>query len=59
MTRVLLALVPIAMLTIAIPFVNHVEPRLFGLPFLLVWILAWIVLTPGVMLLIRRMDAAR
>jgi hypothetical protein len=59
MTRVLLALLPIAMLTIAIPFVNHVEPRLFGLPFLLVWILAWIVLTPGVMLLIRHMDAAR
>jgi hypothetical protein len=59
MTRVLLALVPIVMLTLAIPFVNRVEPRVFGLPFLLVWILAWIVLTPGVMLVIRRMDGAR
>jgi hypothetical protein len=30
----------------AVPLVNRVEPRLFGLPFLLVWLLAATVVTP-------------
>ena len=34
------------MLSVAIPFVNRVEPRVLGLPFLLAWILIWIALSP-------------
>ncbi len=54
--RVLLAALPIAAFTVAIPFVNRIEPRLFGAPFLLVWVLAWIVLTPACLWTIARLE---
>jgi hypothetical protein len=44
--RFVLAGIPIAALTIAVPFVNRVEPRVLGLPFVLFWLTAWVVLTP-------------
>ncbi len=44
--RILLAAVPIVALSIAIPFVNRDEPRIFGLPFLLAWIAWWVLITP-------------
>jgi Protein of unknown function (DUF3311) len=44
--RYVLAGIPIAALTIAVPFVNRVEPRVLGLPFVLFWLTAWVVLTP-------------
>jgi hypothetical protein len=43
----LLAAIPATALTVAVPFVNHVEPRLFGMPLLLWWIVAWVLLTPA------------
>lgn len=43
---VLLALVPFLALSLAIPFANRLEPRILGLPFLLAWIVAWMLLTP-------------
>ena len=52
-----LALVPVIAMLLA-PFVaNRVEPRLFGLPFLLAYILIWAVLAPAVTALIYRLDA--
>lgn len=54
--RVLLAAIPIGALSVAVPFVNRVEPRVFGLPFVLFWILAWIALTPAFLWTIGRMD---
>ena len=53
---VLVALVPVLALTAAIPFVNRLEPRIFGLPFLLAWIVGWIVLTPVFMAVVHRLD---
>lgn len=44
--RVLVAALPFAALTVAIPLVNRIEPRIFGMPFLLGWILAWILAAP-------------
>ena len=44
--RFLLAAIPIVALTIAVPFVNRVEPRIAGLPFLLAWIAIWVLVTP-------------
>lgn len=41
-----LALVPVLALTLGIPFANRLEPRIAGLPFLLAYIVIWIVLTP-------------
>jgi hypothetical protein len=46
LARVLLALIPALMLTFAVPLVNRVEPRVFGFPFLLVWIVVWVAATP-------------
>ncbi len=59
MKRVLVALVPVVMLTLAVPFVNRVEPRVLGLPFVLAWILFWIVCTPLAMSIVARLDRAR
>ena len=36
--RFVLAGIPIAALTIAVPFVNRVDPRVLGLPFILFWL---------------------
>jgi hypothetical protein len=40
------AIVPTLALTIGVPFANHVEPRILGLPFLLAYIVMWILVTP-------------
>jgi len=45
--RFLLAAIPFGALTLAVPFVDRVEPRIFGLPFLLVWITGWVLVTPA------------
>jgi hypothetical protein len=42
----LFASIPVIGLTLAVPFVNRVEPRILGLPFLLAWIALWVLLTP-------------
>ena len=47
---IVLALIPIIALTAGIPIANRVEPRVLGLPFLLAYILTWIILTPLFML---------
>jgi hypothetical protein len=54
--RILLAAVPIAALTVAVPFVNRIEPRVLGLPFLLFWLTAWVVLTPAFLWGIGRVE---
>lgn len=54
--RVVLACVVPAMLTIGIPFANRVEPRIFGLPFLLAWIILGMILAPVSLSLIYRLE---
>jgi hypothetical protein len=41
------AAVPILALVLGLPFVNRLEPVVLGLPFLLFWMLGWVLLTPG------------
>ena len=50
LARVVLAAIPPVMLVLAPLFANRDEPRILGLPFMLVWILAWVVLTPPFLL---------
>jgi Protein of unknown function (DUF3311) len=50
------ALIPFVALSLAIPFVNRVEPRILGLPFLLAWIVAWMLLTPLLVYTAYRLD---
>jgi hypothetical protein len=42
-----IAAIPAVALTFAVPFVNRDDPHVFGLPFVLTWIVTWIVLTPA------------
>jgi hypothetical protein len=56
MLRLLLAAIPIAALSIAVPLVNRIEPRILGLPFLLCWIVAWVCLTPVFLWTIGRLE---
>ncbi len=56
MLRVVLAAIPIAALTVAVPLVNSVEPRFFGLPFLLCWTVGWSLLTPAFLWTIGRLE---
>ena len=43
---VLLGAVPFLALVLALPLVNRLRPMILGFPFLLFWILLWILLTP-------------
>ncbi len=54
--RVLLACVAPVMLTVAIPFVNRIEPRIFGLPFLLAWIVLAVLMAPVTLGIIFRLE---
>jgi hypothetical protein len=54
----LLALLPFAAMLLGPFFVNRVEPTIFGVPFLLAWFVAWIVLSAAIMAVIYRCDPA-
>jgi hypothetical protein len=58
-TKFLLAIIPPLMLTFAIPLVNRVEPRVFGFPFLLVWIFLWVAVTPIFLYGVYRLEGRR
>jgi len=47
----LLGAIPFITLVFALPLVNRIQPMILGLPFLLFWILAWVILTPPILLL--------
>lgn len=53
---VLLAVIPFATLVFALPLVNRREPFILGLPFLLFWIVAWVVLTPLILFIAYRLE---
>lgn len=50
------ALIPVAALTLAIPFVNRLDPSIFGLPFIFFWVVAWVLLTPAFLLVTGRLE---
>jgi Protein of unknown function (DUF3311) len=43
----LVALIPAVALVAGLPFANRLDPVVFGLPFLLAWILGWVLATPA------------
>jgi hypothetical protein len=45
----ILGAVPFITLVFALPLVNRVHPVILGLPFLLFWILLWVLLTPAIL----------
>lgn len=42
----IIILVPFLAQLAVIPWVNHIEPLIFGIPFLHCWLFAWMLLTP-------------
>lgn len=57
--RLALAAIGPLMLSFGVPFVNRVEPRIFGLPFILAWIVFWVLATPVTLYLIFRAEGRR
>ncbi len=53
-----LAILPCLAVLVGPFFLNRVTPFVWGLPFLLAWLVAWIVLTPVVIAVIFRFDPA-
>jgi hypothetical protein len=51
-----LAVVPFIAMVIGPFFLNRVTPYVFGMPFLLAWLVAWILITPLIMAVIFRFD---
>jgi len=42
----ILGTIPFITLVFALPLVNRIKPMILGLPFMLFWILSWVILTP-------------
>ncbi|CAB3793514.1 DUF3311 domain-containing protein [Paraburkholderia fynbosensis] len=55
--RVLAAL-PFIGILLGVPLVNRVEPLVLGMPFVLAWIVMWVVLSSILMALVYRLDPA-
>ena len=54
-----LALLPAIGLLGGVPFANRVHPYVLGLPFLLFWIVAWVVATSALLGVVYLLDRAR
>lgn len=52
----LLALIPFIGILGGISYANRVTPYILGMPFILFWIVFWVVLTSGIMAVIYKMD---
>jgi hypothetical protein len=57
-TAIVCAIVPVLALTLGVVFANHLEPRILGLPFVLAWIVGWVLLTPAFMWVAYRSERA-
>jgi xanthosine utilization system XapX-like protein len=53
-----LAALPFLGILIGTVFVNSVEPLIFGLPLVLAWLVAWVILSAAIMALIFANDPA-
>jgi len=52
----LVATIPFITLVFALPLVNRVEPVILGFPFVLFWIVAWVILTPPILFAAYRLE---
>ena len=55
---VVCAAIPVLALTVGVALANRLEPRILGLPFVLAWIVAWVLLTPAFLWLAYRRGVA-
>lgn len=52
----ILGAVPFIILVFVLPLVNRMHPVILGLPFLLFWILLWVLLTPAILLAVYTLE---
>ncbi|MDQ4126928.1 MAG: DUF3311 domain-containing protein [Actinomycetota bacterium] len=51
-----LAALPFLGILVGVAFANRVEPFVLGMPFILFWIVAWVLLTSVIMAVVYRLD---
>ena len=51
-----LAALPFLGILVGVAFANRVEPFVLGMPFILFWIVAWVLLTSVIMAIVYRLD---
>lgn len=56
---VAIAVVPFVGICLSVPLWDRVNPMILGMPFNLVWLLAWTPLTSGCLALAHRIESAR
>lgn len=56
---VAIGLVPFLGMCFSVPLWDRTTPAIFGLPFNLVWLIAWIVISSGCMALVNRIEQRR
>lgn len=56
--RHLLAVLPVLGMLGGVWFADRTEPYVLGLPFILFWMVAWVVLTAAVLAVIYKLDPA-
>lgn len=54
-----LALLPTIGMLGGLPFANRVYPLVLGLPFLMAWLVGWVLATAAIMAIILRLDRNR
>jgi hypothetical protein len=52
----ILAVLPFIGILLGVPFVNRVEPLVLGMPFVLGWIVLWVILISVIMGIVYRLD---
>jgi len=52
----MLGAIPFITLVFALPLVNRIKPVVFGLPFILFWILSWVILTPLILFIAYKLE---
>jgi hypothetical protein len=55
----LLGLIPFAAMCFSVPLWDRIDPMLFGMPFNLVWLICWIVLSAACLWAAYRLETAR
>lgn len=52
----LLLIIPFIGMGVLLPWANRAEPYVFGLPFLLFWIVLWMLLSSLILLIVYKLD---
>lgn len=55
LAQFVLAAIPVVMLLGGSLFANRIEPRILGLPFLMVWLVVWVLSIPLFLIAVERL----